>query len=201
MSLPDRASSASSFAPGPWVLAAMILLAALSRLLPWPPNFAPIEAVALFGGACFANRRLALVVPLLAMMLSDVVLGAVRGATYLEYFTTWRYMPGLLTNYACVILTVVLAFRLRGRVSGGRVLGYSLGSSVLFFVLSNLALWLTSFAVPNGAACISGLLPCYVAAIPFFKWTLLGTLSYSALLFGGFALLRQRLPALRARTV
>jgi hypothetical protein len=179
----------------------MIAAAAMSRLLPHPPNFAPIEAMALFGGAYFASRKLAFLVPLLAMAASDLLLGALRGGTWLEYFTTLQYLPGLLANYACIALTVALAFGLRGRVGGTRVLGYSLGASVLFFAVSNFALWLTAFVVPGGAACTTGLLPCYVAALPFFQWTVLGTLFYSAVLFGGFALLRHQLPALRAQTV
>jgi len=179
----------------------MIVLAALSRLLPLPPNFAPIEAVALFGGALFASRRLAFLVPLAAMLLSDVVLGFARGATYLDYFTTTGYLPSLLANYVCIAATVLLAFGLRGRINGTRVLGYSLAGSVLFFLVSNFAVWLTAFAVPGYPACSAGLVPCYVAALPFFKTTVLSTLFYSALLFGGFALLRSRMPALRAQTV
>lgn len=191
----------TKLSPGPLVLAAMIALAALSRLLPLPPNFAPIEAVALFGGAYFASRRLALAVPLLAMLVSDLVLGLIRGATYLEYFTTATYLPSLLAIYTCIAVTTVLGFGLRGQVSGARVLGYALLGSVLFFVFSNFATWLTAITVVDFSACTTGLLPCYVAALPFFKWTLLGTLFYSALLFGGFAVLRKRVPALRAQTV
>lgn len=196
-----RNANGQRVAPGPWVLTLMVVAAAMTRLLPHPPNFAPIEAMALFGGAYFASRRLAMIVPLLAMVVSDLALGLLRGDTYLQYFTTTQYLPSLLANYLCIALTVVLAWRLRGRVSGARVLGYSLAGSVLFFAVSNFTLWLTAFAVPNGAACTSGLLPCYVAALPFFQWTLLGTLFYAALLFGGFALLRRQVPALQARTV
>src|SRR5690606_42024641 len=121
--------------------------------------------------------------------------------TYLAYFAAAGYLPSLAANYLCTALTVGLAFGLRGRVNGTRVLGYSLAGSVLFFVVSNFAVWVTAFVVPGYPACSTGLLPCYVAAIPFFKNTLLGTLFYSAVLFGGFALLRSRLPALRAQTV
>jgi hypothetical protein len=196
-----RSAPDTSFAPGPLVLMAMILLAAFSRLLPLPPNFAPIEAIALFGGAYFANRRLAFVVPVLAMLLADLALGLLRGQAYLAYFTTAAYLPSLLANYLCILATVALAFGLRGRVSGGRVLGYSLAGSVLFFLVSNFAVWLTAFVVPGYPACDAGLLPCYAAAVPFFKTTVLSTLAYSALLFGGFALLRGRMPVLRAQTV
>ncbi|WP_337244195.1 DUF6580 family putative transport protein [Luteimonas sp. gir] len=197
------ASSCSSdrvIAPGPCVLAGMILLAALSRLLPLPPNFAPIEAIALFGGAYFARRGLALAVPLLAMALSDVALGIARGGAYVEYFTTPAYLPSIAANYLCIALTCVLAFGLRGRVTGPRVLGYSLAGSVLFFLVSNFAVWLSASFNPAYPACSQGLPACYAAALPFFKTTLLSTLFYSALLFGGFALMRERLPALRPQT-
>ena len=186
---------ARSLAIGPLVLTGMILLAALSRLLPHPPNFSPIEAVALFGGAYFAKRAWAIVVPLVAMAISDFVLGLVNGGVYLDYFINAHF----LSIYACIALCTLLGFGLRGRVNGVRVLGYSLAGSVLFFLLTNFAVWLT--ANPTLApACGAGLGACYIAGLPFFQWTLLGTLFYSAILFGGFALLRSRIPQLRAQT-
>lgn len=197
----NRPLSDSLLAPGPLMLAVMIVAAALSRFLPTPPNFAPIVAVALFAGAFFAHRGLAIAIPLVVMALSDLALGMARGGVFVEYFTTTMYAPSLLANYACMALIVVLAFGLRGKVGGVRVLVYSLAGSAVFFLLSNLAVWLTAMSVPGHAACMAGLAPCYAAAIPFFKWTVLGTLFYSALLFGGFALLRARLPALRPQTV
>ena len=87
---------------------------------------------------------------------------------------------------------------MRGKVSGTRVLGYSLAGSVLFFLVTNFSAWIGSTMYPQNAA---GLMAAYIAGIPFFQGTLLGTLFYSALLFGGFSLLRQRVPALRAQTV
>jgi len=178
---------------GPLTLAAMIFVAALSRVLPHPPNFSPIEAVALFGGAYFAKRHWALLVPLAAMFLSDMVLGLLRGGLYLEYFTS----AGYLLVYACILLSTLLGFGLRGKVGASRVLGYSLAGSLLFFVVTNFGVWLSSPAYPQNAA---GLLAAYVAGVPFFQWTVLGTLFYSALLFGGFEMLRKRVPALHAQT-
>ncbi|WP_271680052.1 DUF6580 family putative transport protein [Thermomonas mangrovi] len=185
---------ASLPAPGPLVLAALIFIAALSRVLPHPPNFSPIEAVALFGGAYFASRRWALLVPLAAMFASDLALGLANGGIYWDYFAS----AGYLLVYACIALSTLLGFGLRGKVNGTRVLGYSLAGSVLFFVVTNFGAWLGSPMYPQTPA---GLAAAYVAGIPFFQWTVLGTLAYAALLFGGFALLRQRLPALHARTV
>lgn len=190
----NASASNTHFAPGPWVLAAMIVAAALTRLLPHPPNFSPVEAMALFGGAYFASRAVAVFVPLVAMVLSDLALAAIHGGTYFEYMAS----AGFWLVYACIALSAVLGFGLRGKVSGARVLGYGLIGSVLFFVVTNFGTWLGSSMYPQNGA---GLAAAYVAGIPFFQWTVLGTLFYAALLFGGFALLRQQVPALRAQTV
>ena len=102
---------------GPLTLAALIFVAALTRVIPHPPNFSPIEAVALFGGAYFAKRHGALLVPLAAMFLSDLVLGLLNGGIYWSYFGS----AGYILVYACIALSSVLGFGLRGKVSGGRV--------------------------------------------------------------------------------
>lgn len=190
-----KSSAAALLSPGPLTLVAMIVLAALSRLLPHPPNFSPVEAMALFGGAYFANRAWALLVPLVAMLLSDIALGLSMGGEYWSYvatsFSFWSV-------YLCIALSTAMGFGLRGKVGGANVLGYSLAGSVLFFVVTNGVTWFGSTMYPQTGA---GLVAAYVAGIPFFKWTLLGTLFYSAVLFGGFALLRQQAPSLRAQTV
>ncbi len=187
--------SSTSVAAGPLVLAGMILLAAFSRLLPHPPNFSPIEAVALFGGAFFAHRAWAIVVPLVAMAISDVALGLVNGGIYMDYFLNAHFAA----IYACIVLCTLLGFALRGRASGANVLGASLAGSVVFYLTTNFATWVTANPA-LGDACARGLGACYIDGLPFFQWTVLGTLFYSALLFGGFALLRARMPQLRAQT-
>ena len=189
----NRPATDTILAPGPLVLAVMILLAALSRLLPHPPNFSPVEAIALFGGAYFASRAWALLVPLAAMLVSDLVLAGMLGSSYAGYIGGISFW----SVYACIALSTVLGFGLRGKVGGPRLLGYSLAGSVLFFVATNFGAWLASPFYPQTAA---GLGAAYVAGIPFFQWTVLGTLAYAAILFGGFALLRRRVPALRAQT-
>ena len=189
-----ESKSSALLAPGPLMLVAMIVLAALSRLLPHPPNFSPVEALALFGGAYFANRAWAIVVPLIAMVLSDIALGLMFGGSYMSYVASLSFW----SVYVCIALSTVMGFGLRGKVGSVKVLGYSLAGSILFFVVTNFFTWLGSTMYPQTGA---GLIAAYVAGIPFFKWTVLATLFYSALLFGGFALLRQQVPALRAQTV
>jgi hypothetical protein len=190
----NRTATDTILAPGPLVLAAMILLAALSRLLPHPPNFSPVEAVALFGGAYFASRAWALLVPLAALLVSDLALAAINGDGYAGYLGSISFW----SVYACIALSTALGFGLRGKVGGARLLGYSLAGSVLFFLVTNFGAWLGSAGFYPQSA--TGLGAAYVAGIPFFQWTVLGTLAYAAILFGGFALLRRRVPALRAQT-
>ena len=188
-----KPTNPTAFAPGPLVLAVLILLAALSRLLPHPPNFSPVEAIALFGGALFASRAWAFAVPMLAMLASDLVMAVVLGDIYAGYLGGTSFW----SVYACIALTTAMGLGLRGRISGPRLLGYSMAGSVLFFVATNFAAWIASPFYPQTAA---GLASAFVAGIPFFQWTLLGTLFYAAILFGGFALLRRRLPVLAQQT-
>ena len=189
----NRAPASPTLASGPLLVAGMIVLAALSRLLPHPPNFSPVEAIALFGGAYFAKKHAALWVPLAAMFLSDLALGLANGGIYADYFLS----AGFALVYLCIALSALLGFGLRGRVSAVRVGAWSLLGSVLFFLVTNFGAWLGS---PLYAQSADGLLAAYVAGLPFFQNTVLGTLFYSALLFGSFAWLRRRSPALVAQT-
>jgi len=161
-------------------LLAAILAAAALRLVPHPPNFTPIGAMALFSGAYLGRRgAVALVAPLSALFLSDLVLGFYRG------------MP---TVYFSVALIVIIGWMALRRVSPIRVGGAAIASSVLFFVLTNFGMWLSSGFYPHTLA---GLEACYIAAIPFFQNTVAGDLFYAAVLFGGFALLERTVPSLR----
>jgi hypothetical protein len=137
-------------------LAGIVLAAAAMRLLPHPPNVAPMAAIALFGGARFDSKRAALAVPLLAMWLSDVLLG----------FGVDRVMPFVYGSFA---LIVVLGRLIRDRRSPLAVGGTAFAGSVLFFVITNFGVWLSGDLYPRTA---EGLVACYVAAIPFFRNTL-----------------------------
>jgi len=161
------------------VLLGMVLAAAASRLLPHPPNLTPIAAMALFGGAYFADRRAALLVPLAAMFLSDLVIGLHRG------------MPEV---YGCFALTVCIGFWLRTRRTLLPVAGAALASSLLFFIVTNFGVWALGSLYPKT---VEGLIACYLAAVPFFKNTLIGDAFYTAVLFGGFVLAERRFSVFR----
>src|SRR5262249_47664325 len=107
-----------------FVVTGIILAAALARLVPHPPNVAPIAAMALIGGACFAARRLAFAVPLAAMFLSDLVLG---------------FSAVTPVIYGCFAAIVAIGFLLRGRRALLPIAAASLTASLLFFVVTNFA--------------------------------------------------------------
>lgn len=157
-----------------------ILTAAALRLVPHPPNFTPIGAMALFSGAMLGRRLLAFLVPLAAMLLSDALLGFHSGMPFV---------------YASIALIVFIGWVALERRSPLRIGLAAIAGSVLFFLITNLGVWAAGNMYPHDAA---GLAACYVAAIPFFQNTLAGDLFYAALLFGGFALLERMVPALQA---
>jgi lysylphosphatidylglycerol synthetase-like protein (DUF2156 family) len=169
-----------------WAMTGIVMLAALSRLVPHPPNVTPVAAMALFGGAYMVNRKLAYGLPLVAMSLSDVVLG----------FTL--YGKAILMSqpvvYACIVLTVWLGKRIRDRKSTLNVVVIAWVSSILFFVVTNFAVWASGHRYPKSLA---GIQSCYVAAIPFFRNSLVGDMLFTAVLFGGFALLEKSVACLR----
>jgi uncharacterized protein DUF6580 len=157
-----------------------ILVAAVLRLVPHPPNFTPIGAMALFSGAYLGRKPLAFAAPLGALLLSDLVLG---------------FYHGQATVYFSVALIVMLGMIALSRVSPLRVGAAAIASSILFFVITNFGMWLFSGIYPRTLA---GLEACYVAAIPFFQNTVAGDLFYATLLFGGFKLAETLVPRLRA---
>jgi len=173
------------------VITAMILLAALSRLIPHPANFAPIGGMALFGAAYYTRKVWAYAIPIISMWISDLILNNVIYDGYFDKFV-WFY-PGSLFTYAAFALIVLMGTFTLKKVRVARLLFSALGASIIFFVVSNFGVWISGTMYPKD---ISGLTACYVAGIPFFKNTLLGDLVYSAILFGLFEVSLSWFPAL-----
>lgn len=170
------------------IIAAFILVASLVRLLPHAPNFTPIGAIALFAGAYIANRFLAFLLPLVAMVLSDAMMG----------FAGWNYTEQTITVYATFMLITWLGTNMRNNKSAVRVGASSVGASVLFFVTTNFMVWFSGFYHMPALYTMNftGLVQCYVAAIPFFTPTVASDFVYSTLLFGSFYLVQVNIPKL-----
>ncbi|WKE67140.1 hypothetical protein PVT67_07860 [Gallaecimonas kandeliae] len=158
-------------------LLAMIALCALYRVIPHPWNLSPVAAMALFAGAKFQSRTLAMLVPLAAMACSDLVLGL---------------HPTLPFVYGALLLTAVLGFWVgKQGAAADAILFGSLAGSVLFFFITNGAVWLVGDYYPAGW---QGLNQALIAGLPFFQNSLLGDLFFNALLFGSFYALERYFP-------
>lgn len=191
-----------------FTLATMIFGAAAMRLLPHWPNFTPVGAIALFGGAYFTSRRAAFAVPLAAMLLSDAALMASPGFSsansLLDFFSSsgtvarygWTSFRWILPVYGCFVATVGIGMLLRRRTLLAAPLA-ALAASTLFFLVTNCSL-LSGEA--GRAAGLTGLAEGYIAGLPFFQNTVLSDLFYTALLFGAFELAQRRWMALRRPT-
>ena len=173
----------------PSLIVAFIALAGLSRLLPHPYNFTPIGGMALFGAAYFCRKYLALIVPFVALWISNLLLDNLIYAQYYEGFV-WVSNPAVFIAFALIVL---VGWGLLKKVTLGRLLGSSLSASAIFFIVSNFGSWLDSGIYPRTW---DGLVACYVAAVPFFQNTLAGDLFYVAVLFGSYELVRRTWPKL-----
>lgn len=174
----------------------LILLAAMSRLIPHPANFAPVGGMALFGAAYYSKRYLAFLIPVLSMWISDLILNNVVYGQYFDRFV-WFYAGSLFT-YGAFALIVLFGMSVIRKVRVPTLLLSALGASVIFFLVSNFGVWFSSGMYPHTT---EGLTACYAAGIPFFKNTAAGDLFYTAILFGAFEWSARRFSALRPQTV
>lgn len=168
---------------------ALILMAAVSRILnhemQWY-NLAPVGALGLFCGNVIKDKKYAFLFAILAQFIGDV---------YLELFTSWPGFYGIdqAFVYASLILITLMGIYMK-QPKAWKVLGFSFAASVVFFVVSNLGVWaaieLGKTDINNYGNGFTGLINTYVAAIPFFKNTLISTVAGSIILFGAYYLLQ-----------
>jgi hypothetical protein len=161
----------------------LLLLAALSRLLPHLPNFVPITALALFGGV-YLDKKHTFVLPIVAMLISDYFLG---------------FYAGMVWVYGSFVAIGFLGLWLRNHRGIVQTAATTLAGSILFFIVTNFGVWVSSqVSYPHNVA---GLVSCYVAAIPFFRNTLLGDAVYVGVMFGLFEFATRLVPSLQQRRI
>jgi hypothetical protein len=155
----------------------LVVLCVVMRLVPHLSNFSPVAAAALFAGMTIKARWLAIAVPLAAMLASDAFLGGYG----------WQMMAVV---YGALTLPAVIGMLARSQRVAYVAIGGALASSLVFYAITNFAVWaLSTLYTPD----VKGLLECYIAALPFLKYTVAGDLFWSVALFGGAALLRRRI--------
>lgn len=169
----------------------LVLLAAGTRMIPHPYNFAPLGAMSLFGAAYLTDKKAAFILPLLAFFISDLF---VNNILYADYYTGFVFLsPGYMWTYGAMMLIVLAGIFMLKKVNTARVIGGSLAASLIFFIVSNLGVWLTS---PQYPLSLEGLMACYAMALPFLDMTVLGDLFYCGVLFGSFEFAKSRIPDL-----
>lgn len=151
----------------------LVAIAVLGRLLPHAWNATPLIAVSLFAGV-YLGRRWALLVPIVAMVISDFFIGF--------------YNPTMMfAVYGAFVLVGLIGFILRKYKSVLVIFVASLFASTVFFFITNAAVWaFNSFYQPG----LAGLVEALLAGVPFYKNMLMGDLMYTALLFGAYAAYR-----------
>ncbi len=169
-------------------ISTIIITGAFMRLLPHWPNFTPIAAMALFGGAYLGRKYMAFVIPVAAMFLSDLILG---------------FHMDMIAVYIGFAITVLIGWSIRNNISFGSVLSRSLFASLIFFLITNFSSWLTMGLYPMNFA---GLMEAYVAGLAFFNNgsygvsfflnEVFGSLFYNLVFFGAFYLAQVKFPAL-----
>jgi len=160
------------------IFVALVTLCVAARTMTHLPNFTPMASAALFAGFYFHRRAVAFFVPLLAVTLSDLIIGG--------------YSPMVMAAvYASHTVPVLLGIWLAKRTTPLRVGGTAVGSAVLFFTVTNFFHWLSPIGTEMFGRSASGLLACYMGALPFFRHTLLGNLFWCTILFGGYAMVTQ----------
>lgn len=160
-------------------IASAVALVAISRMIPHVSNFASVGAMALFAGAYFSNRAMAYFIPIAALLISDAYIG----------FYGWAMLP----VYGSFALIIALGTLIGKRVTPITVLLGSLTGSVLFFLITNFALFYPPTMYPHTFA---GIMLSYEKALPFFRSTLQSDLFFNCVLFGSFYLARLKFPKL-----
>ena len=145
----------------------LILILTFSRLIPHPPNFTPIIAMAIMSGYFFRNIYLSLFVMLFSMLLADVFIG---------------FYYNMIFVYLTLFLITFIFFNISNKINSKNLLICSLTGSLVFFIFSNFGVWVLGSLYEKS---LTGLVECYILAIPFFLNTLLSTIffSYSSFIF------------------
>jgi hypothetical protein len=155
------------------LIVSLILVGALTRVLPHAPNFTAIGAIALFGGVMLKNRWVSLLVPMIALLLSDLV---VNNLIYPQYFSGFTvFYGGFWAIYGAFALIVLMG---RTTLKSGKLMnmaGNGIVAAILFFLITNFQVWATGALYPKD---LSGLLASYIAGLPFLGNMVLATTLY-----------------------
>lgn len=170
----------------------LVIVVSLARLIPNMPNFSPMAAIALFSAAHFDKWWKSLLVTLFATFLSDMVLNNTIYAYMNNGFTV--FYDGFYWQYLAYALIVLLGSAWFSTISIGRVVTASLGTTLVFFLVSNFG---AMMSLPMYSKDVAGLMTSYLAGLPFLKNTFLSDFLYSIMLFGVYYFIQNRFESFR----
>jgi len=156
------------------VVGSLIVLAIITRLVPHPFNFTAIGALALFSGSVIPNKKLAFLVPIVAMLITDAIIG---------------FHASMVPVYICFVAAVWIGMKMIRHINVLSVPAASISSSILFFLVTNLPFWYVDISLYP--LTWQGTIESYTAALPFFGNQIAGDMFYSTVLFGVYSVLRQ----------
>ncbi len=163
------------------LIISVIFLVSLTRIFPHPPNFTPILALAIFGGAYLPNRITAISLPIISMFISDLIIG---------------FHSQIFTVYATIILLSILGHLMKTKnFKNFAITGFT--GSLIFFIITNFSVWLGGSLYP---LTIDGIIQCYIMAIPFFHNTLISTMLFLTILFFGYTFAEKKISNLKIST-
>jgi len=137
-----------------FLVISLVIFAVVSRLIPHPPNFTPVGGIAIFAASRFYNKKLALLIPIITLFISDIFLG-------FSFITFFVYLSFLLISMLAINSKI-------------QIIKKVFIASIIFFLVTNFGVWLIGYPKT-----IEGFVNCFILAIPFYFYTLLGDLFYT----------------------
>ena len=150
-------------------------------------GFSPVIAIALFAGMMVKDKSVSFLLPLISLFMSDLVIEVLFKFKLFPYEGLYSYQ---ILNYAILLVTTLLGWALKGK-SYTRLSAGAIAAPTLFFILSNFSLWLTPSQTMY-AKDASGLVTCFIAALPFYGHSLVATLIFLPVLLFSFNVITKR---------
>ena len=155
-------------------------------------GFAPQIAMAIFGAAVISDKKLAFILPLLSMLISDIFIEILYRGGYMNYggfYPGETFYDGQVLNYILMAGLTLIGFWARN-LKWSRIAIATVAAPVIFYLLSNLLVWIGGAGLSRPHT-FSGLMLCYEDGLPFLRTSLLYTAIFSTILFGGYFLLKR----------
>ena len=175
----------------------LIVIASLYRIMPGRPyGFAPQIAMAIFGGAIIKDKKLAFLLPLLAMFVSDCLYQIL----YMNGVgSIYGFYDGQVLNYILFGGLTIFGFFIKN-LNVKKIALASIAAPTAYFLASNFFVWASSspLAGLSRPKTFAGLMMCYGDGLPFYPWSVASTFVFSAILFGSYYLMTKKSPTLVA---